>query len=110
MSVMRTAPSVTASISSATTTKLVPGETGKIIRVWKFALQNTHATTDCSITLKSGTTALSGVHLLTAAGGSFALPYDGMSWYDTAQGEDLNLTTSAGGTIVGHVKYTVEQA
>lgn len=107
----RVTPVSVVSISSATDTTLVAAQPGFKVRVWQFVLQNTHATTDVTVTFKSnaGGTAISGAHLLKAAGGSFALPYSEMAYYTSASGEALTITTSAAGVVAGTVNYSVEQ-
>jgi hypothetical protein len=80
------------------------------VRAWQIVLQNTHATTDVTVTFKSqaGGTAISPAFLVKAAGGSVTLPFTDMAWFTSAKGEALTVTTSAAGTIVGSVNYSIE--
>jgi len=105
----RTAPVYSVNITSATTTAIVSGQPGKKILVWEIVLENNHASTDVTVTFKDGSTAINGAgQLLKAGGGSWVRGCDGGSAFYTANGNDLNLTTSAAGTISGYIKYTIE--
>lgn len=104
----RAVPPTQVSISSATTTLISSGQPGKRIYIWQFAIENNHATTDVTVTLKDGTTALNGAgNLLKAGGGSYVHDCSGTAIPLTV-GNDLNLTTSAAGTISGFIQYTIE--
>jgi hypothetical protein len=96
------------SISSATTTLIVAGQPGKHIYIWQFALENNHASTDVTVTLKDGTTALNGAgNLLKAGGGAYVHDCGGTA-IPLTLGNDLNLTTSAAGTISGFIQVSIE--
>jgi hypothetical protein len=107
----RIVPTVIVNVSSATDTTLVAAQPGQKVRVWQLALENTHASTDCSVTFKSSTgpTAISGTYLLKAGGGAITLQYTEMAWFNSNLGDGLVLTTSAAGTITGTVNYSIEQ-
>jgi hypothetical protein len=98
-------------VSSATDTTLVAAQPGYKVRVWQIALQNTHASTDVTVTFKSnaGGTAISGAYLLKAGGGAITLQFTDMAWFTTAKGEALTVTTSAAGVITGTVNYSIEE-
>lgn len=105
----KNAPAFSVNITSATTTLIVAGQPGKKVYVWQFFLENNHASTDVTVTWKDGTTALNGAgNLLKAGGGSWVHMCSNTAAFATSNGGDLNLTTSAAGTISGQIQYTVE--
>lgn len=105
----KNAPAFSVNITSATTTLIVAGQPGKKVYVWQFFLENNHASTDVTVTWKDGSTALNGAgNLLKAGGGSWVHMCSGTVAFSTSNGGDLNLTTSAAGTISGQIQYTVE--
>lgn len=109
MSLPYALPIVTVGVSSATDTTLVAAQPGKRIRVWQAYLQNKHATTDTDITVKSGSTAISGVTTLKAVCVSpMTLPFTGSAWWTTAAGQALVLNTSAAGNVCGQVHISIE--
>jgi PIN domain nuclease of toxin-antitoxin system len=100
-------PNALVSVSSATTTEVVPAQPGKKIRVWQFELQNKHATTDMDVTFKSATTAIDAAFTVYAKG-NYGRSASDVAYFTTASGEALNITTSAAGTLVGRVGYTID--
>lgn len=104
----RSAPSYSVNISSATTTEIVAAQPGKKIYVIAFVLEDNHATTDVTVTLKSGTTALNGAgQLIKAAGGSWSHDCSKPAFV-TAAGSAFNLTTDAAGTLSGIIWYVYD--
>lgn len=100
---------ISVNITTATTTLLLAGTPAKKIYVWQFVLENNHATVDTLVTIKDGTTALNGGgQLLKAAGGAWTQPCSGTAFFITSTGADLNLTTSAAGTISGQIQVTIQ--
>lgn len=78
------------------------------IYVWQFFVVNGHASQDVNITLKEGSTSISGAYLLKAAGGSHQAPCTGTPWAVVPNGSAFIINTDASGTIKGTVYYTVE--
>ncbi len=105
----KSAPSVSVNITTATTTLIVAGQPGKHIYVWQFVLENNHASTDDTVTFKTSSTSLHGAgQLLKAGGGAWVQNCTNLAPFVTNLGDDLNLTTSAAGTISGYIQFTVE--
>jgi hypothetical protein len=80
----------------------------KRIVVWQWFLVNSHATQDENLTIKEGSTAISGAYLLKAAGGSHTAPCTGTPWAIVPLGSAFVINESAAGSIQGTVYYTLE--
>ena len=86
---------------------LIAAQAKKIV-VWQWFFVNTHATQDENLTLKEGSTAISGAYLLKAAGGSHTAPCTGTPWAIMPIGSAFVLNESAAGSIQGTVYFTLE--
>ena len=87
---------------------IIASDPARRIFVWQWFLVNSHATQDESITLKEGSTAISGAYLLKAAGGSHTAVCSGTPWAIVPAGSAFVLNESAAGSIQGTVYYTLE--
>ncbi len=96
-------------ITTATDTTVIAGQPGKKIYVWQFAMENNHASTDVTVTVKDGSAALNGGgNVLKAGGGAWMGHCSGTAYFATQPGNSLVITTSAAGTISGSVQYSYE--
>jgi len=95
-----------AAISGATlgNNTLVAAATGKKIRVHSLFIVSAGATT---VRFESGAggDALTGV-MTFAAGMSMVLPFSELGWFETDQGELLNMELSAAIQVSGFVQYS----
>jgi len=87
---------------------VIASDPNKRIFVWQWFLVNSHATQDENVTLKEGSTAISGAYLLKAAGGSHTASCTGTPWAIVPKGSAFVLNESAAGSIQGTVYYTLE--
>lgn len=108
MSIPQSSSKAIVNITTATTTTIVAGQPGRRIYIWQFFFVNGHASTDVSVTLNEGSTAISGAYLIKAAGGSHSGLCSGLAWASTAPGDSFTITTSAAGSLQGTVYYTIE--
>jgi hypothetical protein len=81
-------------------TGIVPGESGKKIRVVAFCIVASGAV---SVKFRSGTTDITG-EMSLVSGGSVAHAYDG-GLFETAEGQPLNIYLSAAQQVGGYVVY-----
>lgn len=88
-------------ITTATTTAVIAGVAKKTIRIHGYAIM---AGDTNNVTLKDGTTALTGPFPLAAQAGAVA-PYAQDGWFDLTQGNAFNITTDAAHVLSGHVRY-----
>ena len=93
---------------------VIAANSNKRIFVWKAFLINSSATVDNNITLKAGTTAISGAFLLKSAPANvpsteFILPCDNSAWAVVPKGSGFIVNLSAGSaSIQGTVYYSLE--
>lgn len=97
------------SITGTGDATVVTADANRVIYVWQFFMVNGHASTDVNITLKEGSTSISGAYLLKAAGGAHTAPCTGTPWAIVPIGSSFIINTSASGTIKGEIEYTAEQ-
>lgn len=97
------------SITGTGDATVITGDASRPTYVWQFFMVNGHASTDVNITLKEGSTSISGAYLLKAAGGSHTGPCTGTPWAIVPAGSNFVINTSASGTIKGEIEYTQEQ-
>lgn len=96
-------PYIPFSVSSAGNNTLVAGVSGETIIITAIFLQCGAAT---SIKLRSNNTDLTGA-MNFAVGGGLNIPYVGLSLFECAQGDALNLHIGGlGGSCAGGVLYT----
>lgn len=90
-------------IDSAGTSELVAGVAGKKITVHAIAFTVSGAGT---VTFKSDSTSLTGDIALDDKGG-FVLSMDGIAYFETAIGEDLDVTLATSTSMQGFLVYDV---
>lgn len=79
--------------------------TGKTIKVWKIWFTATGAV---NVTFKDGaSTSLSGAAVMSGAGSSFTLYYDGSPHWVTSPGNAFIINLSGAVAIAGQIYYTV---
>jgi hypothetical protein len=104
----RTEPVLSKAISATSdgANEIVAAVTAKKIRVVGYVLNVNAAGT---VQWKSATTALSGAMEFVDGGGMVAPLCDPAAafWFETAAGEALNITNSAGLDSLGHLAYQV---
>ena len=87
---------------------IIASDASRKIFVWQWFLVNSHASQDENITLKEGSTSISGAYLLKAGGGSHTAICTGTPWAIVPKGSAFILNESAAGSIQGTVYYTLE--
>jgi hypothetical protein len=91
--------------ASQTGSAFVAAQAGSKIRVTAVVI-NQGDTTPSTVTFLSASTAKTPA-LKGPANGGFVLPFNESGWFETAEGEALNVTTGAGSTTGIIVNYEV---
>lgn len=91
-----------ATTGSGDKTIIAAGGAGILTKVHRLYFTVDGATT---ITIKRGSTALTGAIVLAAAGSSFFLDFSSEPWFTTAANETFVINTSAAVAMAGRVEY-----
>jgi len=97
---------ITTAVTAGDNTLVTGGQLGTgigSIRVWQIELHSSAAET---IIPKSGTTAIPGEIIFSAAG-NLALPATGVPWMECLPGQSLVWNLATGGTLVGTIWYSL---
>lgn len=94
--------------SSSGDNELVAAVTGKKIRVLAYCIVGNDAAVTARFESGAGGTALSGQMKLgtaLATNFGFAAGFNPAGWFETAEGQNLNLELSAAQSVAGHLTY-----
>lgn len=97
------------SFSASGDNTVIASDPVQTIYVWQFFLVNTDATTDTAITLKEGSTSISGAYTLKAAGGNHTAVCTGTPWAVVPSGSAFIINSSAAVALKGTVYYTLNK-
>ena len=93
------------SFSSSGDNTVIASDSTRTIYVWQFFFVNNDASTATNITLKEGSTAISGAYKI-AAGGSHTAGCTGTPWAIVSPGSGFVINSSAAVSVTGTVYYT----
>jgi hypothetical protein len=90
---------------------VIASNPAKRIFVWQMFLVNSSTTVDEAVTLKEGSTAISGAFLMKASATStrpLILPCDSSAWAIVPKGSAFKVNLSQTGSLQGSIYYTME--
>jgi hypothetical protein len=93
------------SFSASGDNTVIASDSARSIYVWQFFFVNNDATTATNITLKEGSTSVSGAYKI-AAGGSHTAGCTGTPWAIAPAGSAFVINSSAAVSVTGTVYYT----
>lgn len=96
------------SFSSSGDNTVIAANTNLPIYVWQFFFVNNDASTATNITLKEGSTSISGAYKI-AAGGSHTAGCTGVPWAIVPAGSAFVINSSAAVSVTGTVYYSNAQ-
>lgn len=94
------------SFASSGDNTVIASDATRTIYVWQFFIVNKDATTDTNITLKEGSTSITGAYTVKAAGGSHTAPCTGTPWAIVPAGSAFVMNSSAAVAVAGGAYYT----